>query len=118
MPLMYFSFCVTSVFEVQGLHFSIKILNCLHDRFLFKFVLFHHVLVGHNKISLCDQLKFNIFMRTFVYFTIVVLTWYDFKSYSIVLLMYISAQVFHTLSIYFRCIVFTSLLKLHIQVLA
>ena len=108
MPIADFSLRVTSVFEVQDLHFSIKIWNRLHDFFLFKFVLFHHILVGHTNISFCERLKLNIFMRTFVYFTIVVLTWYDFKSYSIVLPVYISAQVFHTLSIYFRCIIYVT----------
>ena len=55
--------------------------------FLFKFVLFHHIIVGRTNIYFCEQLNFNIFMHTFLYFNTVILTWYDFTSYSIVLLM-------------------------------
>ena len=84
----------------------ILILNLLRDRFLFKFVLFHHILIGYIKISLCEQLKFHFFC-TFVHFNIVIFTWHDFISYSTVLPMSISARLFHTLSI-FRCIIYVT----------
>ena len=44
-------------------------------------------------------------MRTFVHFTIVVLTWYYFTSYSIVLPISISSRVFQALSIYCGCFI-------------
>ena len=99
--------CMSQVYLKFGTFIiSIKIWNCLYDRFLFNFFIFHHILVGHTNISLCEQLQFNIFMCTFVYFIIVVMTWYDFQSYSIVLPMYIFDQLFHTLSINFRGIIY------------
>ena len=58
--------------------------NLLRDGFLFKFVLLLHILVSHTNIFFCERLNFNIFMGTFVHFDIVVLTRYDFTSYSIV----------------------------------
>ena len=42
----------------------------------------------------CERLNFNTFMRTFIHFTIVVLTFYDFTSYFILLPISISARVF------------------------
>ena len=54
----------------------------------------------------CERLNLNIVSPTFVRFTIVMLTWHDFTSYSIVLPMLISVQAFHALSIYFRCIIY------------
>ena len=67
-----------------------------------------HILVGHTNISFCERLNFNTFMRTFLNFTIVILTWYDFTSYSIVLPMSISAQVFYVLSIYCGFIIYVT----------
>ena len=49
-------------------------------RFMFKFVLLSHTLVGYTNIYLYDRLNLYHFMHTFVHFTIVVLTWYDFTS--------------------------------------
>ena len=42
---------------------------------------------GHNNISFCEPLKFNTFMSTLVYFTIFVLNWHYFTSYSMALPM-------------------------------
>ena len=83
MPFADFILRVTSVFV--KLKFSNNILKCLHDIFLLKLVIFRHILVGHTNISFYEQLNFNIFMHTFVYFTKVVMTWYDLTSYSKVL---------------------------------
>ena len=108
MPLADFSLRVFSVFEVRDLHFSYSIWNHLRGPFVLKFVLLRHILVGDTDFYFYERLKLNPFSCTFVYFTIVIFTWYDFKSYSIVLPMYISAQVFHTLSIYLRCIFYVT----------
>ena len=62
--------------------------------FMFKFVLFNHILVGYTNISFCERFNFNPFIHTFVYFTIIVLTWYYFTSHSIVLTKSISDWVF------------------------
>ena len=84
---------------------TIKIWNRLRDCFTYKFVLLRHILVGYTNVYFCDKLNFNTFSRTFVHFTIFVLTWNDFTSYSILLSMSISARAFHTLSMCFRCII-------------
>ena len=84
-------------------NFPIQIWNRLRDRYLFNFFLLHHILVVHTNIYFCEWLKFNLFIHTFVHFTIVVLTWHDLTSYSKVLPMSISAWVFHTLSIFLLC---------------
>ena len=65
--------------------------------------------MSHTRWS-CQRLfllavNFNPFSRIFVRFTIVNLTWDDSTSYSIVLPMHFSAQVFPASSIYFRCII-------------
>ena len=73
--------------------------------FIFKFVLLSHILVVHTNIFFCERLNFNPLMHNFVNFTIVVLTWYDFTPYSILLPMSIYSQIFHTLRIYFRCVI-------------
>ena len=65
--------------------------NHLCDRFVFKFILLRHMYVGYTNISFCQWLNSNPFSRTFVHFTIVVLTWYDFTLSSIVLPMSIYA---------------------------
>ena len=80
----------------------------LRDRFLFKFILLHHIYVGYTNIYFYEQLTFNPFCYTFVKFTIVVLTWYDFTSYSIVLPMSISVQVIQPGSICFRYIFYVT----------
>ena len=68
--------------------FPILILNCLRDRLLFKFILLHQNYVGYTNMFFCEKLGFNTFSHTFVNFTIVILTWYNFTSYSIVLPRY------------------------------
>ena len=78
MPLTDFSSRVFSIFEVWDLHIAYTNLNRLCDWLIFKFDLLHHILVGHTNISFYERLNFNPFMRTFVHFTIAVLTWYDF----------------------------------------
>ena len=105
MILTAFILRIFGVFEVQDLHFPHLNLKPLPWS-IFKFVLLRHILIGHTNISFCVRLNFNPFIPTFVHFTIVVLTWYDFTTYSIVLPMYISAWVFHTLKFYFRCIIY------------
>ena len=72
----------------------LQILNRLHDSFLFNFVLLSRILVGYTNIYLCELLNFNPFSRNFLNFTIFVLTWYHFTSYSIVLPTSISDWVF------------------------
>ena len=105
---MAFILRVINVCEVRGLHIAFSNWNCLRDRFLFQFVSLRHILVGHASGHLCDRLTINTFSRTLVRFTLVILTWYEFASYSIVLPMSISTRVFHTLSIYFRCIIYVT----------
>ena len=89
----------------------------LCDRFLFKFFSLCHIYVGCTNISFYERLSFNNICCTSVHFNIVVLTWYDFTSYSIVLPMLISTRVFRPWS-FFLGVFFTSLLKFHIKVLA
>ena len=76
--------------------FSLKLENHLHYCFLFKFFLLRQINVDCTNISLCERLRFNSFSHTFLHFTIVILTWYDFTSQYMVLPMSISAWVFHT----------------------
>ena len=97
--------------------FPIQIWNFLHDCLLCKLVLLRHIIIGHANITFCERLNSNPFIRTFVHFTIFVLNWHDFISYSIVLPMSISDRVFHSLNI-FLCVLFTLLLKSNIKVLA
>ena len=75
-------------------------------RFVFKFVSLRHILVGHTKIFFCERLNFNNFLLNPVHFTIFVLTWYYFTTYSIVLPMQISYRLFHTFGIYLMCFVY------------
>ena len=56
----------------------------------------------------CERLNFNPFWSYFVHCAIVVLTWYDFISYSIVLPMSISARVFQPGRTCFRCIIYVT----------
>ena len=64
---------------------------------------FCQIYVGFTNILFCEKLSFNPFIRTFVHFTIVLLTWYYFTSYSILLPMSISALVFRLGGICLRC---------------
>ena len=66
------------------------------------------ILVGYTNISFYERLKYNPFRSTYLHFTIIVLTWYDFTLYSIVLPTSISARGFHTLSISFRYIIYVT----------
>ena len=109
MPLTDFSSRVISVFEVRGLPIACSNWNFLRDFFIFKFVSLRHILVGHVNVYFCYRLTLNTFSPTLVHFNIVIMDWYDFVLYSIVLPMKISAQVFHTLKIYFRCIVYITI---------
>ena len=115
MPLADFSLRVFSVFEVRDLHFSYSIWNRLRGRFVLKFVLLRHILVGDTDFYFYERLKLNPFSCTFVYFTIVIFTWYDFTSYYIVLSIYISDRLFDTLIIYLG-VLFTSLIISNIQI--
>ena len=87
MMLAVFSLHVFSVFEVRYLHFAYSKWNRLNNQFIFKFVSLHQIPVENTNITFFDQLNSNPFMRNFVNFTIVVLTWYDFTSYTKVLLI-------------------------------
>ena len=80
------------------------------------FLKLHHIIVRYTKISFYERLKFNPLSSTLVNLTIFVLTWYDFTSFYIVLLVSISDWVFQTLSI-FLGVSFMSPIKLHIKVL-
>ena len=77
----------------------IQIWNGKRDRFLFNLILLHHIYVGYTNMCSCERLCFNLFCCTFVHFTIVVLTWYKFTSYSIVLPMSFSVLFIRTWSI-------------------
>ena len=77
MPLLFFVWVSQGSLNVWDLFFPIKFYH-FRDRFLLKFILLHDIYVGYTKISFCDKLIFNHFCRTFVYFTIVDFTWYDF----------------------------------------
>ena len=90
--------------------FPFRCENHLHYRFLFKFFLLHHIHVCCPKISFREHLSFNTFSRTFVHFTILISTCYDFTSYSIVLHTSISAWVFQS-GIFFSGVLFMSPLK-------
>ena len=59
-------------------------------------------------MSFCERLNFNPFSRTFVHFNIVILTWYDFTSYSIVLPMSISALALRLWSIFLGILFYTT----------
>ena len=61
--------------------------NRLCAYFLFKFKLLSHIYVCYTNMSFWEQLSGNPSSCNFVLFTIVVLTWYEFTSYSIVLPM-------------------------------
>ena len=104
-------------FSSRTYSLTIKIWNYLCDCFLFKFVLLLHIYVGYTKISFCELLNFNTFSRTFVHFIIVILTWYDFRPYSIVYLCQFLLGYFN-LVVFYLGLLFTSLLKSHIKVLA
>ena len=93
--------------------FPIQIWNHLRDRFIFKFVLVRQILVGYTNVYFCERLNFNPFSCTFVHFNIVVLTWHDFTPYFIVFTMSISARVFHTFIMCFRCIIYVTTLIIH-----
>ena len=108
MPLAAFSLRVTSLFEFRDLHFAHSNFNRLRDCLFFQFFLLRRILVDYTNLSLCGWLNFNPFSRTFVHFIIVALTWHDFTSYSILLPMSISARVFHTLNICFRCNIYVT----------
>ena len=86
--------------------FPIQILHRLRDRFFYKFLLLRQIYIGYTNISFCEKLSFNTFSCTFVHFTIIIFSWYDFTSYSILLRMSISARFFHTFSICLRCIIY------------
>ena len=109
MPLRILVHSFFSVFEVWDLHISYSNLNLLRNSFIFKFVLLHHILVVHTKIFSYERLNFNTFSRTYVHFIIVILTWHDFTSYSLVLPTSISYWIFSFLSINCRCIIFHKL---------
>ena len=64
-----------------------------------------NLFVGFTNILFCERLSFNLFSRTFVNFTIALLIWYDFTSYSIVLPMPIYAFLFRLWGICFRSII-------------
>ena len=91
----------------------LQILNRLRDCFIFKFVLLRHIIVGNTNVFFRERLDFNPFIFTFVHFTVVVFIWYYFTSYSIILPMYISARVFDTLKVYFRCFIYITTKILH-----
>ena len=96
---------VTRLIKYLGLIFCPNKFYHLRDRFLFKFILLRHICVGYKKIPFCEQLSFNPFVRTFVQFTIFVLTWYNFTPYYMILTILIPAWVFQPWSILFRCII-------------
>ena len=106
MPLKDFSLRVTNVFEVRDLHFFIQTWKRLRNRLLFNFVLLRHLLVSYNNIYFYERLNINHFSRKIVNFTIVVLNWYDLKSYSIVLPISISVLVCRLWTICFRFIIY------------
>ena len=107
MPLADFSSRVTRIIRCLGLILCLfKSDIHLRDRFLFKFILLRHMYVGYTNSSFFKRLSSNPFSCTFIHFTIVVLNWYDFRSYYIVLPTSISARGFHTLIICFRCIIY------------
>ena len=108
MPLETSSLCATSLFEFRDLLFPYSNLNRLCDCFFFIFVFLCHIVVRYTNIFFCERFNFNPFTRKFLHFTITVLNWYDFISYSIVLPMSISDQGFHTLRIYFMCIIYVT----------
>ena len=88
MPLTVFNSRVTKLIKCLGLLlFPFKFDNQLCDLFLFKFIVLRHMYVGYTNKFFCEQLSVNTFSHTFVHFTIVLLTSYDFTSYYIVLLM-------------------------------
>ena len=100
-------------FRSRTYNFPIQIWNILRDFFLFKFVLLCHILVVYTNLSFCEQFNINPFYCTFVHFTIVILTWHDFTSYSMVLPNSISDRLFHSLSICFRCIIYVANYSAH-----
>ena len=81
---------------------------CLLVRLIFQFILLHHILIGPTNTSFSDRLNLNPFICTFSNLNIVVLTWYDITSYSIVLPMSIYPRLIYSLSIYFRCIIYVT----------
>ena len=81
------------------------------------FVSLHHILIGYTSTSFYECLNNNHFSCTFMHFTILLLDWDYFTSYSIALPMSIFVLVFHTL-IFVLGVLFTSLLKFHIEVFA
>ena len=74
------------------------------------FNLLCHIYIGFTNVSFCERLSYNPFNRTSVLFTIVFLTWYETKSYYIVLPISISALIFQFWSLYFWCIIFLNIL--------
>ena len=102
----YFSMRVTRFIKFLGFIFCLITFDHLRNHFLFKFILFCHVYIGYTNISFYEQLIFNTFCCTFLYFTIVVLNWYDFTSYSIVLPLSIYDRYFD-LVVFFLGVLFT-----------
>ena len=75
---------------------------------LMHFNLLRQIYVGFTNMYFCERLSYNPSNRTSVLFTIVFLSWYDLTSYSIVLLISISAMVFRHSSISYRCIIYVT----------
>ena len=103
---LYFSWCITTFIIFMGLiSFPFTFENNLHYCLLFKFIFLRHIIVAYTNIYFWEQLIFKPFSPTFVHFTIVIFTWYDFTSYYIVLPISVSFWVFQPQIICFGCIV-------------
>ena len=87
MPLVDFSSRVISIFEIRGLYIACLYFNCLRDCSIFQLVSLRQILVDHTNGYFCERLNINILVVKLYVFTIVILTWYAFVSYSIVLPM-------------------------------
>ena len=100
---------VTRSIRCLGFTFSHSNLNHLYHFLFFKIILFDsHTWYPYQHPLLWEVKIFNSFSRTYVLFTIVVLNWYNFTSYSIVLPISISDRVFQPRSTCFSSIIYVT----------
>ena len=103
-----FSTCVIRFITCLGLIFWPITFGHLFGRFLFKFILFCHVYIGYTNISFYEQLIFNTFCCTFLYFyySRFELVWLHIILYSITFFNFCS--LFLPCSICVGCIIYVN----------
>ena len=80
----------------------------LRDRVLFEVILLCNICIVYINVSFSELKRFKPYCCMFVHFTIAVLTWYEFTSFSIILLMSISVWVFWPWSICLECLIYVT----------